>query len=236
MIIASNFKANHTRKSTNRFINEIKTLMKDKKIKDDIYIFVPSSCLDSFELPYNFKIGAQNGYPANCGPFTGEITKEQLDEFDIKTILIGHSERRHILKESNELIEQKYNFYKELGYDIIFCIGEPLEVREKGIDEVISYNLSQLKNIDIDYEKLTIAYEPIWAIGTGISASFEQIDETHNILRQSIKAPLLYGGSVKVENLQQILSIQNVDGVLVGTASWKVEDFKKMIMISKEMN
>lgn len=235
MIIASNFKTNHTRKSTKEFVKEVSALMRVEDITDDVLIFPPATCLDTFDLPTNLKIGAQKTYPVHSGSFTGEIGVEQIDEFDIKTILIGHSERRHILNETNEYIERKYNFFKELGYTIVFCIGEPLEVRKQGIDEVIAYNLAQLENIDISYENLIVAYEPVWAIGTGVSATHEQIEQTHKILRKSIKAPLLYGGSVKVENLKDILSIPNVDGVLVGTASWKVEDFKKMIMISKEM-
>lgn len=235
MIIASNFKTNHTRKSTREFVAVISELMQKEHIEDDVMIFPPSIAIDSFDLPPHLSIGAQKAYPVHSGSFTGEIGVEQLDEFDIKTILIGHSERRHILNETYEYLERKYNFFKELGFTIVFCIGEPLEVREKGIEAVIEYNLMQLENIDLSYENLIIAYEPVWAIGTGVSASHEQIEQTHKILRQSIKAPLLYGGSVKVANLKDILSIDNVDGVLVGTASWKVEDFSQMIMIAKEL-
>jgi triosephosphate isomerase len=235
VIIASNFKTNHTRESTKEFVQTVSDFVDLQDIKDEVLIFPSAPSLDAFVLPSNVSIGAQNAYPVKSGSFTGEIGSQQLDEFGVKMLLIGHSERRHILKESNALIEQKYNFYKELGYKIVFCIGEPLEVREKGIQEVIDYNLAQLENIDLGYEHLIIAYEPVWAIGTGVSATKQQIEQTHQILRQSIKAPLLYGGSVKVANLKEILSIPNVDGVLVGTASWNVEEFQKMIAIAKEM-
>ena len=234
MIIASNFKTNHTRKSTKEFLSNLSKTV-EGKTKQEILVFPPSTALDSFELDNSIMIGVQNAYPVHNGSYTGELGVEQLDEFGIKTILIGHSERRHILKESNELIEQKYNFYKELGYKIVFCIGEPLEVRESGIKEVLDYNLSQLDNIDINYENLIVAYEPVWAIGTGVSASIEQIDETLIELRKTIKAPLLYGGSVKVQNTKEILSIKNCDGILVGTASWDVENFKEMVKIADEL-
>lgn len=235
MIIASNFKTNHARKSTKEFLETLNDFVKTNKIEDEVLVFPTASSLDNFDLVSNISVGAQNAYHVTSGSFTGELGTEQLDEFSIKTILIGHSERRHILKESNETIQMKYNFYKELGYKIVFCIGEPLEVREQGVEEVLAYNFAQLENIDINYDNLIIAYEPVWAIGTGLTASVEQIDETLNELRKTIKAPLLYGGSVKVANTKEILQIQNCDGILVGTASWKVEDFCQMCEIASEL-
>jgi triosephosphate isomerase len=235
MIIASNFKTNHTRESTREFLNTLDKFIKKNSIKDEIIIFPPSTALDNFNTSSSIYIGTQNSYPICSGSFTGEIGKEQLDEFGIKTILIGHSERRHILSEPNSLIVDKFNFYKDLGYKIVFCIGEPKEIRDMGIKDVLQYNLEQLNGIEIEYENLVIAYEPVWAIGTGISATPSMIDETLTLLRESIKCPLLYGGSVKVDSIKEILSIQNCDGVLVGTASWRVEDFLKMCQIAHEL-
>ncbi len=236
MIIAANFKTNHTRKSTSSYIKELSKFVEEKGIDDDVFIFPTATSLDRFELPKNVTIGVQNGYPTHNGSFTGEIGLDQIDEFSIKTILIGHSERRHILGESQEFITQKYNFFKDNGFKILYCIGEPKEIRESGIEDVMKYNLSQLKGIDLDYSDLIIAYEPVWAIGTGLTATNEQIDETLTRLRSHIKAPLLYGGSVKPANTKEILSIKNCDGVLVGTASWEVESFCKILEISKELN
>ena len=235
MIIASNFKTNHTRKSTKEFLQSLNSFVTQENINQDIIIFPPATALDTFELDSNITIGAQNAYFTENGSFTGELGTEQLEEFDIKTILIGHSERRHILHESNAIIEKKYNFYKELGYKIVFCIGEPKEVRDDGIESVLSYNLQQLENIDLEYENLIVAYEPVWAIGTGLTATVSMIDETLTLLRKTISAPLLYGGSVKVTNTQEILSIKNCDGILVGTASWKVEDFSQMCKVANEI-
>ena len=233
-IIASNFKTNHTRKSTREFIDTITQYMDDESIKNDVYIFPPTTALDQFNINENLNIGVQNAYNVKNGSFTGEIGTEQLDEFGIKTILIGHSERRHVIGESQKDIALKYNYFKSLGYKIIYCVGEPLEVKEEGLTSTLGYIFEQFDGIDLDYENLVIAYEPVWAIGTGISATIEDIATIHKKLKKKITAPLLYGGSVKLCGLQDILEIDNVDGVLVGTASWDKDDFKKMIYIGSK--
>jgi triosephosphate isomerase len=220
MIIASNFKMNHTRKSTKEFLEKLKEV----KTTHIIRVFPPATALCENEI-----VGAQNGYPAKKGSFTGEIGLEQIQEFNIDKILIGHSERRNIFNETQEFIAQKFQFYKEQNFEVTYCIGEPLEVREKGLEEVIKYLKSQLEGIDTNYERLIVAYEPVWAIGTGKSATVKEIRETHDKLREFLKTPLLYGGSVKLENIAEICEIENVDGVLIGTASWDVENFIKMI-------
>lgn len=236
MIIAANFKTNHTRKSTKEYISKLNEFLEPRNIEDDIYIFPPCTAFDDYELSSKLNIGVQNAYPVKSGSYTGEIGKEQLDEFGIDTVLIGHSERRHILQEDQKLIAEKYSFFRDFGFSIVYCVGEPKEVREKGIDSVIQYVLAQFENIDINYEKLIVAYEPVWAIGTGLTATKEQISETLDLLREKISSPLLYGGSVKLENTEEILSIKNCDGVLVGTSSWNVESFCEMIETSKKIN
>ena len=233
-IIASNFKTNHTRKSTKEFVSTIDKYLNEDNIKNDVFIFPPNTALDSFDTPDNLNIGVQNAYHTISGSFTGEIGTQQLDEFEIKTILIGHSERRHILGETQKEIALKYNYYKALGYKIIYCVGEPLEVKEQGLTATLGYILEQFDGIDLDYNNMIVAYEPVWAIGTGVSATIEDITTVHKKLKKKIQKPLLYGGSVKVENLSDILDIQNVDGVLVGTASWDVENFKQMIKIASK--
>jgi triosephosphate isomerase len=233
-IIASNFKTNHTRKSTNQFVNEIDTLLKDENIKNDVYIFPTATSLDSFDTVDNLTIGAQNAYHTKSGSFTGEIGTEQLDEFGIKTILIGHSERRHILGESQKDIALKFNYYKALGYKIIYCVGEPLEVKEQGLTQTLGYVLEQFDGIDLEYDNMIIAYEPVWAIGTGVSATIEDIERIHKKLKKKLQKPLLYGGSVKLANISEILDIPNVDGALIGTASWNSDDFKEIIKIASK--
>ena len=234
-IIASNFKTNHTRKSTTLFVNEVNSFLEKNKISNEVYIFPTSTSLDYFETVPNLMIGVQNAYPTTSGSFTGEIGTFQLNEFEIKTILIGHSERRHILGETQETITKKYEFYKNLGYKIIYCIGEPLEIKKQGIEKTLEYIYEQFIGIDVNYSNLILAYEPVWAIGTGVTATIDDIKNVHNAIKQKINKPLLYGGSVKVENVREICQIENVDGALIGTASWKVEDFIEILENTKDL-
>ncbi|MEA1953377.1 MAG: triose-phosphate isomerase [Campylobacterota bacterium] len=229
MIYAANFKTNHTRKSTELYIKELTKKLVAKREDDKVYIFPPSTALDSYEG--NFKLGTQNAYPSANGAYTGEIGLEQLDEFEIKTILIGHSERREHMRESQEQVAGKFSFFQEHEFEIIYCIGEPLHIREKGFEAVMKYLLAQFEGIDITYSNLIIAYEPIWAIGTGRSATVEEISTTHRALKKAINnKPLLYGGSAKPANIKEITTIAGVDGVLVGSASLDAGSFSEMIL------
>lgn len=227
MIVAANFKTHKTRKETIEYLKALKTI-DFENVK--VAVFPPQSALIEDEL-----IGAQNAYPTINGAYTGEIGLEQLNEFNIKRILIGHSERRHILGETQEFIAKKFDFFKQNSFEIFYCIGEPLEIRKRGINAVVEYLKEQFVGIDLEYEKLIIAYEPVWAIGTGISAKAEQIKETHAEIRKFTSRPILYGGSVKLNNIEEILKIPNVDGVLVGSASLDVDVFKQMINKAKEV-
>ena len=228
MIFAANFKMNHTRASTQEYLNALQEGLDSRDVsEDEVFVLPPATALCSWEG--SVVIGAQNGYMQRNGAFTGEIGLEQLEEFGIDTILIGHSERRSILGESQEFIAQKFEWFKEHHFRIIYCIGEPLEVRERGDEAVAEYLWEQFVGIDIDYDRLIVAYEPVWAIGTGLSAKSEQIASTHAELRKRISVPILYGGSVKPDNAKEILSIENVDGVLVGSASLKADNFLEMM-------
>jgi triosephosphate isomerase len=232
MIIAANFKTNMNRKNTAEYIKKLNNFLIENNVEDEIFVFPPATALDSFSTKIN--IGAQNAYPTQNGAFTGEIGVDQLDEFGIKCILIGHSERRHVLGETQEEIAKKFNFFKELGFKIIYCIGEPLEIRQSGESELLKYLDAQLVGIDLNYENLIVAYEPVWAIGTGVTPTNDDIVSTHSALRKKIKAPLLYGGSVKVNNAEEILALENVDGILVGGASLFVDHFSSMISSVKK--
>jgi len=227
MIFAANFKTNQTRATTKEYITTLSQKVEESSCQERLYIFPPATALDSFDT--TMTIGVQNAYPAQNGAYTGEIGLEQLEEFGIKTLLIGHSERREILNETQEIVANKFAFFKEQGFEIIYCIGEPLEVREQGDQAVIEYLLAQFEGIDTTYEHMILAYEPIWAIGTGRSATVEEITSTHKALRERIEQPILYGGSAKPANIKEIISIENVDGVLVGSASLDPESFFAMI-------
>jgi len=234
MIIAANLKTNFTRKQTVDYVNELENYVSSHNITQEVLVFPAMSSLESHNG--EVIIGAQNAYATQNGAFTGEIGTEQLDEFGIKTILIGHSERRHVLGETQEELVKKFNFYKDLGYKIVYCIGEPLEKREAGNEEMMKYISAQYEGIDTDYENLIIAYEPVWAIGTGLTPTLEDIQNIHTDLKAKSKAPLLYGGSVKVTNAQEVLALNNVDGILVGSAALYAEHFCTMIEYAQKLN
>jgi triosephosphate isomerase len=227
MIIAANFKTNMTRQSTHEYVTVLNAYLNEKKITDSVMVFPPATALD--KLDGYVTIGAQNAYGVNNGAYTGELGLEQLSEFDIATILIGHSERRHVLGETQEEIAVKYNFYKEQNFEIVYCIGEPLEIREEGHDALVAYLEEQLEGIDLGYEKLIVAYEPVWAIGTGLTPTTDDILLIHNVLKKRIGKPILYGGSVKPNIAREIMALESVDGVLVGGASLNVDDFKAIV-------
>lgn len=224
MKFLANLKCNHTRAS---FREYAKILDENLSANDDVSVFAPASAFD--EKRHLFRLGAQNFYPCESGAFTGEIGKAMLDEFDIKDVLIGHSERREILNESEEFLRAKFDFAAKNGWNVIYCIGENLSTNESGATkEFLSH---QLENIDLGYKNLVIAYEPIWAIGTGKSASIEQIDEVLSFLKTKANVPLLYGGSVNAANIADIADIKSCDGVLVGTASWDANNFLNLIRV-----
>ena len=224
MRFLANLKCNHTRAS---FKEYAEILDANLSSNDDVTVFPPFSTLDLGA--HKFKLGAQNFYPCESGAHTGEIGKAMLDEFGIKSVLIGHSERRE-LGESEELLRAKFDFAAKAGWQIVYCIGENLSVNEAGSTK--EFLAEQPKNIDLGYERLLIAYEPIWAIGTGKSASAEQIEEILNFIHEQTSAPLLYGGSVNAENIAKICAIKGCDGVLVGTASWDASSFLELISVS----
>jgi len=233
MIIAANLKTNLTRNETREYVDHLEEFLLTSNSDQEVLVFPATSSL-TLHLG-KVIIGAQNAYPVNNGAYTGEIGVDHLDEFGIKTILIGHSERRHVLGETQEVIIRKFNFFKELGFKIVYCVGEPLEVRKSGEKNMIDYINAQYDGIDTGYKNLIIAYEPVWAIGTGLTPTLEDIESLHLKLKEKSSAPLLYGGSVKVSNAQEVLALKSVDGVLVGGASLIVEDFSQMITYAQNL-
>jgi len=232
MIIAANFKTNHTRASTLEYIMELNTYVQTHDIGGQVYIFPPATALDSFETN-TITMGVQNAYPAYNGAHTGEIGLAQIEEFNLNTILIGHSERRHLMGESQDEIIKKFNFYKENDFTIIYCVGEPLNIYKQGQDKTIEYIKSQFEGIDIEYEKLIIAYEPVWSIGSGKTPTTDEICFVHTNIMQIAQKPILYGGSVNAKNLEDIINSGPVFGVLVGSASWDIDDFCQILEKTK---
>ncbi|BCZ18997.1 Triosephosphate isomerase TpiA [Helicobacter sp. NHP19-012] len=179
-------------------------------------------------------LGAQNAYPALEGAFTGEVTLHALQEWGISSLLIGHSERRLLLGETPSFCLEKFHFFREQGFQIVFCIGESLDTRNLGQKATLDYLSTQLEGIDLEYPKLIVAYEPIWAIGTGVSARDSDIASTIGGLKQALKSRVrvVYGGSVQASNAEAILSLPEVDGVLIGKACLDPQVLLDIIKIS----
>lgn len=179
-------------------------------------------------------LGAQNVYSEDKGAYTGEISNDMLVSVGCEYVIIGHSERRIIFSENNDIINKKVTNSLKAGLRVILCVGETLQERESGITNSILE--SQLKDclnkVEFNIENLKVAYEPVWAIGTGKTATLGQITETHNFISGYLKekykdsnVKILYGGSMNPTNAKEILSIENVNGGLIGGASLNPESF-----------
>ncbi|MAE43052.1 triose-phosphate isomerase [Candidatus Woesearchaeota archaeon] len=239
-LIAANWKMNKTIKETVSFINDFKNLI--KKIKNvEIVICPPFTSLnESSKLlkSSNIRLGAQNIHYENKGAFTGEISPVMIKEL-AEYVVLGHSERRQYFNETNQLINKKIKAALKNKLKVILCIGETLQQREsnKTTDIIENQIKNCLKDIN-EMKNIAIAYEPIWAIGTGKTASPEQAEETHKFIRQLLKklynenisnnARIIYGGSVNEKNAKALLKMKNIDGALVGGASLEPETFSKI--------
>jgi triosephosphate isomerase len=189
-----------------------------------------------------FALGAQNFYPAKEGAFTGEISPEMLKDMGVTYALAGHSERRHVMGESDQFVGRKVAFGLESGMSMILCVGETIDERKAGkLEEVVKRQMDEgLAGVDagVAPERLVIAYEPVWAIGTGLTAGPAEIVPAHALVRSLLvkkfgsageRMRIQYGGSVKPENAKEIMSLDNVDGVLVGGSSLSAESFAKIV-------
>lgn len=226
-IIAGNFKSNKNRSNTIAYLKDLDSRLESARGGTDsrkVYIFPALSSMVENNFA-NITLGAQNAHFAESGAFTGEITLLHLQEFNIRTILVGHSERRNIFSESDEIIAKKFDFFARENFEIFLCVGENSAIRQSG--KTKDFLHAQLQKIALDYEKLIIAYEPIWAIGTGQNASLEQIKEVYDFLQEKTKKPVLYGGSVNPSNAKDIIA--TTDGVLVGNASLDADNFNQII-------
>lgn len=181
--------------------------------------------------------GAQDVSSHESGAYTGEISASMLKEIGCRYVLVGHSERRRYFKESNELVLEKMNQALKAGLIPVVCIGETLDERKANQTETVL--TEQLELIVKNHQAgFLVAYEPVWAIGTGLAATTKEISETHAFLKKKLynckNVPLLYGGSVNAENAKSILSLKEVDGVLVGGASLKVAEISEICKAAHE--
>lgn len=208
--------------------------------KKDVRIAAPFTLIR--EMAGNslkIRIGGQNMHSFGEGAFTGEISAKMLREAGADFVLLGHSERRHLLGETNEFIQGKVERALVEGLSFVLCVGETLEERES--EETFDVIQSQLESAfdGISDDQLEschalIAYEPVWAIGTGKSAEMDQIVRVHEFIKSKYDLPVLYGGSVNLENFEKLLGSRSIDGVLVGGASLGAATFSQMIQLLRE--
>lgn len=242
--ICGNWKMNKTSSEALEFAKEINEFEFNKV---DVLIAPSFVTLESLRknLKDEIKLAGQNVSEFDDGAFTGEISTSMLKDIGVEDVIIGHSERREKFSESDEIINAKVKKALEDDLSVILCLGESLEIKEEG-KEVEFVRDELLKSLDgvEDLENLTIAYEPIWAIGTGKTCSSEDAEnmckEIRNIINEkygeiSQKTRILYGGSVKPSNAGEILSKENIDGVLVGGASLKASDFIEIIKAGENL-
>ena len=237
-IVAANWKMYKTPQEGVSFVSEMSNLLLEKE-KPTI-IFCPSFT-SLFHINENLsdagiELGSQNVYFEPEGAFTGETSVRMLKDCGVRYVIIGHSERRHLFNENNTSLNKKLHAVLDNDLMPIFCIGETLNDRNAGytqtiLKEQLTKGLDGVKSQLID--RIVIAYEPVWAIGTGLTPTIEEIDETHRFIRDHNdkfnKYKILYGGSVKASNAREITDLASVDGALIGGASLKSEEFTKII-------
>ena len=242
-IIAGNWKMNKTPSETGAFVESLKPLVKDAKC--DVVICVPAVCIQEAVKASegsNIKVGAQNVHFAASGAYTGEVSAAMLKDAGVEYVKVGHSERRQYFGETDETVNLRARSAFEGGLTPIICVGETKEQREKGYTEALLKYQTMVALSGFTAEevaKLVIAYEPVWAIGTGLTASDEQANEGIGIIREAIRASfgdsaansvrIQYGGSMKPSNVNGLMAQSEIDGGLIGGASLKAEDFSKVV-------
>ena len=243
-IIAGNWKMNNTIAATKALVTELIPLVKDAKA--EVVICTPYTDLaTAVELTKgtNIKVGAENVHWAEKGAFTGEISADMLVELGVTYVIIGHSERRQYFGETDATVNARVKAALAKGLKPIICVGETLEEREggKGEEALVRQTTEAFKDIaKEDLENIVVAYEPVWAIGTGKTATAEVANDTIKIIRDTIgklycpkcaeeKVRIQYGGSMNPKNVKELMAMPEIDGGLIGGASLKAPDFSLVV-------
>ncbi len=246
-LVAGNWKLNKKVGEAVELVTALKPLVKDV-LGVDIVVCPTFTALQAVSEALkgsNIQLGGQNCYIKEKGAFTGEISPQMLLDVGCSWVIIGHSERREYFKESDELLNQKLKFAIASGLKVMFCIGETLSERESGqMQSVLSRQVTEglVGLTEADFDRMSIAYEPVWAIGTGVTATPDQAQEAHAFVRalvaeqfgQSVasKLRIQYGGSVKAANAAELMAKPDVDGSLVGGAALEADGFAKIVKAS----
>ena len=233
-VIAGNWKMNMTKAQAKEFMAEFLPLCKDAKCETVLCVpFTDIHRVYKLAIGSNVKVGAQNVAWADKGAFTGEISAEMLKEVGAEYVIIGHSERRAYFGETDETVNMRLKQALKCGLKPIVCVGETLEQREGGLTESVLKAQIE-KGLEGVNEDVIIAYEPVWAIGTGKTATPEMANETIGFIRKEAfklvgEVSILYGGSMNAANAQNLLNMSEIDGGLIGGASLKPSDFSVIV-------
>jgi triosephosphate isomerase len=244
-VIAGNWKMNNDLSESQNLISHLVSSLSNEKVNCDVIVCPPFTSLsEASSLLKNsvIKLGAQNMYFEESGAFTGEVSASMLKSAGCQYVILGHSERRTIFGETDQVINKKIKKALQSGLLPIFCVGETLQEREGGVtNDIIKRQVVEgLKDISSDdMKKIIIAYEPVWAIGTGKTATPQQAEDVHAFIRGLVKSLysneiaeniiIQYGGSVKPDNAKILLSQEDIDGALVGGACLKADSFMGII-------
>jgi triosephosphate isomerase len=241
-IIAGNWKMNKTPDEAAALIEELKPLVADAQA--EVVVCPPFVCLETAARAVrgsNIRLGAQNVHFEKGGAYTGEVTTGMLGALGVEYVIIGHSERRQYFAETDETVNKKVKASLEAGLVPIICVGETLEQREKGVTAEVVRMQTKLALEGLDAGQvagLVIAYEPIWAIGTGKTATSEDANETIKCIRNAVaevfqsaseNVRIQYGGSMNPKNASELMGMSDIDGGLIGGASLRAEDFSKVV-------
>ena len=242
-IIAGNWKMNKTPAEATQLIQELKPLVKDAK--STVVVCVPALCVHAAKQAARgseIKVGVQNMHWAASGAYTGELSADMCKACGVDYVIVGHSERRQYFGETDETVNKRALAVVRAGMTPIICVGERKEQREAGYtDALVEYQtLIALTGMTADeVKKVVIAYEPVWAIGTGLTATDEQANETIGVIRAALarkygkrvadKVRIQYGGSMKPSNVDGLMKQPEIDGGLIGGASLKAEDFARIV-------
>ena len=249
-IVAANWKMNMTQAESARFVQSLLLDLSD--ITDVEVVIVPpftalAKVMDALGASQSIKVGAQNMHWEPSGAFTGEISSALLRDLLVRYVVLGHSERRTLFRETDEIVNRKVRAAHEATLRPIVCVGETLEQRDKGnVEKILSIQLrGSLKDLnEKELQETVIAYEPVWAIGTGRNATPQQAQEAHAFIRQTLREisdeatadriRIQYGGSVKPENARGLMTQADIDGALVGGASLDPRSFAQIVKAARD--
>ncbi|MGB7441611.1 MAG: triose-phosphate isomerase [Coleofasciculaceae cyanobacterium] len=238
IVIAGNWKMHKTQRESSEFLQGFMPELKQTPAGREVVLCVPFTSLGVMSQSLHnsrVQLGAQNIHWEDAGAYTGEIAGAMLTELGIRYVIVGHSERRQYFGETDETVNQRLLAAQRHGMVPILCVGETKKQRDDGTTEEIIINQLKKDLVDVDQQRLVIAYEPIWAIGTGDTCETAEANQVIGVIRSQLKeanVPIQYGGSVKPDNIGEIMAQSEIDGVLVGGASLEPDSFARIVNYS----